>query len=128
MDDKRQLQAVPTEPGDSLGTDIYSVHYQKLVSLGNFENERVGAWATVLPGQTAEDALAALKVWVGGQVGQHREVLNLQQQVNELRAEHDELALSIGKARDRWRRVKQFIESIGLRMPERFMPDDDMPW
>lgn len=36
MDDKRQPQAAQPEQGHSLSTDIYSVHYQKLVNLGNF--------------------------------------------------------------------------------------------
>jgi hypothetical protein len=108
--------------------EITAVHYQRLVSLGNYENERVGAWAQVKAGGTPEQALDALRTWVQAQVSLHQENQALESDIFRLPTEKSGLLADVTEARKRYERVKSFIESIGLKMPERFMADDDMPW
>lgn len=88
----------------------------------------MGAWAAVPPGQTPEQAIEALKAWVGRQVGQHGEMLNLQEDVNELRHQKDVLEYEVQKAKEAHAKVKAYLESIGLEMPARYTAHDDMPW
>jgi hypothetical protein len=108
--------------------DIHAVHYQKLVSLGNYENERVGVWAQVREGDTAEQTLQGLRTWVDAQLGQHREVQDLESQLYRLRHEKTALEGSVEHARTNYEKAKAFVEGMGLTMPTQYVHDDEMPW
>lgn len=126
---KTTPQAPEREPAAAPDTlPIHAVHYQRLVSLGNYENERVGAWCAVEDGRTPEETLASLKTWVQAQVGQHQESVQLEQDVYRLRAEKLDLESQVRGAREGYERAKAFLEGMGLKVPARYTSDDDMPF
>lgn len=126
MSEDRDLNEVSELAVDTDLLTITQVHYQKLANLGNYENERVGAWATVLPGHTAEETLAALRVWVGQRVSDYEEFTQLQQDIFRLNSEKTRLEGSIENARQRYERARGFLHAIGLEMPDHYVRDDDM--
>ena len=128
MDQEQETPEGVAAPTLGPSPAIYSVHYQKLVSTGNYENERVGAWAAVPVGQTPEQALEELKGWVGDQLGQHEEVAQLQTDLVRLRGEKARLESMVASAHANYDKVKAFFDRLGLPMPGPYLPDDDMPW
>lgn len=111
-----------------IGPAIYSVHYQRLVSTGSYENERVGAWAAVQVGQTPDQALQGLRAWVDAQVGQHQVAQDIESQLYRLRHEKTALEGSVQHARANYQKAKAFVEGMGLTMPAQYVHDDEMPW
>jgi hypothetical protein len=108
--------------------EITAVHYQRLVSLGNYENERVGAWAQVKEGQSPEAALSGLRTWVQAQVSQYEEKQALEADINRLRGEKLHADHALLKAKERYEQARSFIEGMGLKMPGRWASDDEIPW
>lgn len=111
---------------------ITQVHYQKLVNLGDYQNERFGAWASVAEGETAEQAMEALQAWVLDRAGATQEeddrLHDLRKEYGILKREYDRLAGDIDTVRKRWGHVKAFVEALGLKMPARFANDEELPF
>jgi hypothetical protein len=110
--------------------EVTQVHYQMLMSLPNYENEKMGAWANVGVGETPEEAMADLKAWVIEQLTQFKaaktsleEINNQIYTRNHVLREVDEKAR---QAQARWEKAKAFLEAIGLRIPAGF--EDDIPF
>ena len=110
---------------------ITQVHYQKLVSLGNYENERIGAWGTVEEGEEAEEALHKLTTWVQGQIdATHAVRSSLQEAESDLytkRAELREYEANIANAKARWEKIAKWFRDRGISLPSRW-GDDDIPF
>ena len=112
--------------------NITQVHYQKLASLGNYENERIGAWATVEEGQTPDESLATLIAWVEEQgqqrTGQEEEVVIAR---NGRPAARHTLEREITEMRETWRKARAFLQTVGLELPRSYVSeadDSDMPF
>ena len=118
----------PEVPAPPPALPIHTVHYQRLVSLGNYENERVGAWCAVEDGRTPEQTLSLLKTWVQTQVGEANEIARLEADIYRLRSEKDLLEQQVSTARSLYDRARAFVEGLGLKFPTRFTHDDDMPF
>lgn len=106
---------------------ITKVSYRKLVSDGNFNNESFGAEALVEDDENSQDALEALKVWVGRNIEEctnttneinslHTEIYNLRYTKNQFSREVEEL-----KAK-----VERMIEFLGKHGVE--VSTDDLPF
>jgi hypothetical protein len=108
--------------------NITQVHYQKLVNLGDYQNERYGAWANVAEGETPDEALEALKVWVGTQVVDRDQQDNLQRTVYRLEETRQNLERDITQMKARYEKAKLFVEGLGLEIPKRYFSDDDLPF
>ena len=115
--------------------NITQVHYQKLASLGNYENERIGAWATVEEGQTPDESLATLIAWVEEQgqqrTGQEEEVARGQVAIQRLESVRHTLEREITEMRETWRKARAFLQTVGLELPRSYVSeadDSDMPF
>lgn len=111
---------------------ITQVHYQKLVNLGDYENERFGAWATVEQGEVPEEALEALKQWVLEQGDAAREVketiAKLQVQLENLEFKLRERSREYEQMAKRWTEARDFLEKLGLKVPAYILQDNDIPF
>ncbi len=112
--------------------EITSVHYQRLINLGDYENERCGAWANVGADETPEDAYAALHDWVDSNLNLEREaqqdVQLLQNRKRALQNELSQLTVEIAEMRTRWEAAKRFVTGLGLEIPPSRVSDDDIPF
>jgi len=132
--------ATPVSAALSVSTDraptpieITSVNYSKLVNLGNYENEKIAAWATVEDGQTPEDVLDGLRTWVDEQAGKRGglrdELSELERSIQELQWKKRQLTDEMLNMGDLWKRQRAFLEKIGVELPRSVHgPDDDMPF
>lgn len=100
---------------------ITSVHYQKLVNTGNYENERVGAWSNVAEGQDPAEVLAELKLWVNQQLGEDQESREVKSEIARLwnrrdllRYDLDQLESNLRRARDVWQVASDFLRKHGV--------------
>lgn len=104
--------------------EITQVDYQKLVSLGNYENERVGAWCNVAEGENPADALHALTEWVEGQLEANRQIrTSLAEAESDLykkRAEIHALERDIAVAQNRWDRLQAWFKENHIPLPSRW--------
>lgn len=113
--------------------NITQVHYQKPVSLGNYENERIGAWAMVEDGETPEGALETLIAWVeergATRASQEDEIVRGHAAIEAHRRDKARLEREVEQMRAVWERGKTFLERLGLPVPAAYRPlDDEMPF
>ncbi len=108
---------------------ITSVHFSKLVNLGNYENEKIAAWANVEANQTPDEALAALTAWVEEQakarVKDQEAVAAAQRLVGELEWKRNQMAAQIKEMRDTWAKGRAFLKAIGLALPRTYLGEDN---
>jgi hypothetical protein len=114
---------------------ITQVHYQKLVNLGDYQNERVGAWATVEDGEAPEEALATLTAWVEEQAetrhSQEDEIQTARGIIAGLDDQKRSLTRETQEMRETWRKGRAFLKAIGLELPRSYVKDiedQDMPF
>jgi hypothetical protein len=131
---------MPTTAALSVTTDraptppkITSVNYSKLVNLGNYENEKIAAWATVEEGQVPEEVLQGLRTWVDEQAGKRSglrdDVSELERSIQDLQWKKRQLMGEVLDMGSLWKRQRAFLEKLGLDLPASIVgPDDDMPF
>lgn len=100
---------------------ITSVSYSRLVSLGNYENEKVGGIAALDEQEDPVAAMEALRAWVLAQIDAREEIKDLADQMRKLQHDLDEVNQSLKTARRMWGSAKQFLLHHGAKPP----PD---PW
>lgn len=104
---------------------ITSVSYRRLRNLGNYENEVVEASSDISASETPEEALAALRQWVHGQLGQVEQHTVRQRQIAQQEARLDELDQQIQRAAARYENAKRFLNFIGVPIPAAWTPEGD---
>jgi hypothetical protein len=99
---------------------ITSVQYGKVENLGNFENERVTAWANVGEGQSPEEVLSTLRSWVAAQLS---DVDDRSKRVRKLEDRQYRLEKNILTLQDRlfrikveWERAEPILRAHGIEM------------
>lgn len=101
---------------------ITSVSYSRLVSTGDYENEKIGATANVDDGQDAAMVLDELRAWVNEGLTLNSKLQETAQQLRDaewrLRQAKEELRNAI----KRWESAKEFLRLHGLPTPP------DGPW
>jgi len=114
------------EQGESM--KITEVYFEKLISDGNFNNERIGARAEVEDGHY-EIALKDLTEWVEAK---HRErgaciqdAYALESRIHNLRYELSTIENDIKRARAAWEKAKEFLKKHGID-PDAI--DDEIPF
>ena len=111
---------------------ITTVHYQRLVSMGNYENERVGAHAQVEEGETAEEALAKLTAWVEEQINArgkaNDDLENIRRSIHDLEHRKERMERETKEAGDRWRAARAFLAKVGLELPRSYVTEEDIPF
>jgi predicted trehalose synthase len=109
---------------------ITQVHYQHLVNLGDYENERVGAWGNVDPNETPQEALELLKAWVEEQVGAVRRARtsleDLNERIYQSNADLRRIQGDLELAQKRWDKARSFLTALNLPLPQRY--EDDIPF
>jgi hypothetical protein len=130
----------PTSAPLSVSTDraptpitITSVNYSKLVNLGNYENEKIAAWATVEDGQTPDVVLDGLRTWVDEQAGKRGglrdDLSELERSIQDLQWKKRQLTEEMREMGTLWKRQRAFLEKIGLELPGSVHgANDDMPF
>lgn len=108
---------------------ITSVQYGRLVNLGNFENEKLSAWATVEEGETPEEALAKVTAFIEAQAGtrqqQESQVEQTAAKLNRMESDKHQMEREIKEMRDTWRKARAFIKAVGLELPRSYVNDTD---
>lgn len=138
--DAPKAPKAPVSAALSVSTDraptapkITSVNYSKLVNLGNYENEKIAAWATVEEDQAPEEVLAGLRTWVDDQAGKRGglrdELSELERSIQDLQWKKRQLTDEMLNMGSLWKRQRAFLEKLGLDLPASIVgPDDDMPF
>ena len=112
--------------------EITTVHYQKLVNLGDYQNERVGAWANVGPVETAEEALEQLTEWVINRIESRKaeidEAADLRRRIGDARHDLDLLLRDIERAKEKWEKVVKFFAERQIDLPQRWSSPGDIPF
>lgn len=110
---------------------IVTVEYRRLRTFGEYQNETVGAVAQVQvdAGETAEEAIYALRTWVDEQLGSREEQRQLQERVADLRWKAEDYERKIKRADERWSAIIAFMEKLGIERPAE-IPDtlDGLPF
>lgn len=98
---------------------ITSVSYSRLVGLGNYENERVGATADVEQDEDWEHVLIALKGRVLEQVTNNESDRNLASRRDDLTYQIRDYEDRLAKAEKKWAAAEAFLKAHGI---------DPSPW
>lgn len=98
--------------------EITKVEYRKLFSLGNYENEVIGAESAVGPDRDPDAELTDLIAWVEAK-HQARSLTReadeqLERETYEARIELRNLTSSLAQARIKWDAAKDFLAKHGL--------------
>lgn len=100
---------------------IITIHYQRVKSLGNYENERIGAWVNVEEGQTTDDALRQAKAFVEARLGLSDEADEAQKRISRLEYEHLSLGRQVRQLEERlssakqvWQLAKRILAAHGI--------------
>jgi len=106
---------------------ITSVGYSRLVSLGNYENEKHSASALVEEGQNPEEVREQLKTWVCKDL---IDVSRLREEINELADQRYHLNQDIFNMKERllvmfraWDQMVQILAAHNADVPERHIQD-----
>ena len=109
--------------------EITQVHYQKTVNLGNYENEKVGAWANVGLAETADEALTALTSWVHEKINGLQETKEEeekeQHRLSTLQYRIEQAAREYKVMRDTWKRARETLQKFGFDVPRTYVHDGD---
>lgn len=98
---------------------IVTVEYRRLRTYGDYQNETVGAVAQIQveAGETAEEAIHALRTWVDEQLGSRDEQRQLQERVADLRWKAEDYERRIKGADEKWAAIIAFLEKLGIERP-----------
>ena len=112
-------EEINIEPAETIGIDIdgqvTTVHYSRVFNLGNYENEKIGITANVIPGQAVQDVIAACAVKVAEK---HEERQTLQGQIRDIRCRIGELIRDIDNLTRRKSDLIDEIQSIAEANPD----------
>ena len=97
---------------------IISVDYSRLVSFGNYENERLGATAIVPPGEQPEETLLQLKEWVEAHLGQVQQLNQVRAELQGLQWRKSQLAGDIDRAKETYEKIRQALKAHGVDLQE----------
>lgn len=101
---------------------IMSVNYSRLVNLGDYENEKIGAAALVEDGEMPEQTLCKLKKWVSDRAGVAHEHIG---KIEELKEQRGDLEFAIAQLRRRTgemiekaREINAALAAMGIQPPD----------
>lgn len=100
---------------------ITSISYSHLVSLGAYENEKIGGTAVLNEQDDPVAAMMALRAWVDAQINTQKEIKDLANQRNQLQHDLNEVNMNLKAACRMWDEAKRFLRHHGVKPP----PD---PW
>ena len=89
--------------------NITNVTYERLVNLGNFENERLSATVQIGIEDSPEEAFEYLCQWVNGQLKVEKRIIKAEQKIQELADQEKYLQSKIDK-------MKSEIEFLEKRL------------
>lgn len=106
---------------------ITEVHFEKLVTTGNYSNMKIGLTATVQDGEEPTDVLDALEMCVNAEIKyrESQQQAEYQDENNKRQASYDldELSRKIEQAKKKWDNAKSFLEQHGVDTSKIY--DDD---
>lgn len=104
--------------------NITEVHWGLTVNLGNYESARIDAEAVVALGQDASNSLALLQMWVRAHSPATRDQWDdMLHRTQRLQRELEQQELQLIAAKQAWESVRAFMDSHGLRIPEKVVED-----
>jgi len=104
--------------------NITEVRWGLTVNLGNYESARIDATAVVSPGENPEGTQAKLKEWVLLHSPATRDQWDeMYQQQRRFQSELATLEAQVVAAKQAWESVRAFMDSNGLRIPEKVVED-----
>jgi len=104
--------------------NITEVRWGLTVNLGNYESARIDAPAVVSPGENPEGTQAKLKEWVLLHSPATRDQWDeMYQQQRRFQSELATLEAQVVAAKQAWESVRAFMDSNGLRIPEKVVED-----
>jgi len=108
---------------------ITSVQYGRLVNLGNYENEKLSAWATVEDDETPDEALAKVTAFIEEQAGtrkqQESQLEVTAARLSRMESEKRQMEREIREMRETWTKARAFLTTIGLELPRSYVQDTD---
>ena len=99
---------------------IKVVTYSALLSLGNYQNERIGFQVRLDEGETAEQAIEALRQKVCDVGGTNADIMY--RQMRDRRDELAEIERKIKKATEEWNATAEFLRTQGIKPEAPNMP------
>lgn len=107
--------------------NITTISYSRLVSLGNYENEKVGATAEVEPGEDPNTVLSDLKAWVATQIKDRQEDQEVSSQLADKQYKLVDLERRIENAKAKYAKLREILSSHGVTLET--LPDfNDLPF
>lgn len=97
---------------------LLSIHYDRLVNLGNYENEKLGATAEVGEGDDPAAVYAELRALVDGYIVTEDVRRDIASSVREMRREVTQLEAVLEQLRLRWDKARTFLEAHGVSAPD----------
>lgn len=97
--------------------DITSVSYSRLVSTGDYENEKVGAVANVDDGQDAAVVLSELRAWVNEGLTLDSKRRDTADQLRDTEWRLRNAKNELRNATKRWAMAREFLKLHGLPVP-----------
>jgi hypothetical protein len=95
---------------------IRSVGYSRLVSLGNFENEKISATAELEDGEDAEVVLVDLKGWVNERLANRHRQQEEEAQFYRARADLSDIEAKLRDAKRQWDQAKEVLDKHGVKV------------
>lgn len=92
---------------------ITKVFYSALANLGDYQNERVGMYATLEEGETPEAAIEELKNRVAPLCGP--KLQNLRSEKYRLESAIDELQRKLADYENQWNAAAEFLRAQGIK-------------
>lgn len=97
-----------------MSLQITSVSYSRLVSLGNYENEKLGASARVEEDQDPVAALEQLKEWVACRSVTAQQQYELRDRYEDLHRQISDYESRLASAKRKWEAASKLLEAHGI--------------
>lgn len=85
------------------------VEYSRLRNLGNYENEKIGVQAVIMPGETPDGALARCRAFVAAQFGERDEIDALRRRREHAQRQANEAERHARKLTSVWREMAAIL-------------------
>lgn len=112
---------------------ITSVSYSRLVNLGDYQNEKLGASARVEEGDDPSVVLENLRYWVERDLKLRREAKTALEEIQDAlwkaKNQHQQLQRGIEQMQKKWQQMRDLLHVLGLGIPGEYQRQyDDIPF
>lgn len=103
---------------------VETISYKRTKNLGNYENEVLELTAQINETDDPDQVILELRDRVNRQLGISESVANLKNDQTLLQEQNTQLEANIAAATERWNKILEFMEKLGVKLKDVVFADD----